>query len=170
MTRIRSFRPNSGWGSIETNTIGKTHPTVKLKSSKAYFFNCERHLSGLFNNYLENIILVELMWRVDQVRSRWHSSFEFSFIYDITFDSTYKPFFRKRLSYSILQATLWRIWCCYQAYWSFMGRNPIVGSLWNLFVFDLNFSPHWKKPTIKQNWREELIQVAWNIIHCPLII
>ena len=45
-----------------------------------------------------------------------------------------------------------------------------VGSLSNRFVFNFNFSPHWKKPTIKQNWREELIQVAWNIIHCPLII
>ena len=95
---------------------------IKLKSKKAYFFNCERHLSGLFYNYLENFILIEFMWRVDQVKRRWYPAFEFSFIYDITFDPTYKSFFRKRLSHSILQAALWRIWCCYQAYWGFMGR------------------------------------------------
>ena len=98
------------------------HYTLKLKSKKAYFFNCERHLSGLFYNYLENFIPIEFMWRVDQIKSRWYSSFEFSFIYDFTFNPTYKSFFRKWMSHSLLQATLWRIWCCYQAYRGSMGR------------------------------------------------
>ena len=32
------------------------------------------------------------------------------------------------------------------------------------------FSLHWKKLIIKQNKQEELIQGAWNTIHCQLII